>query len=178
MAMRVHVGSSNAVKRDAVRRVFARVFSGESLDVQLIEVSSKIPEQPFNEDVPRGAVERAKGALQEADYGVGVEAGLVWSESLGVYFDVQFCAIVDPQGRITVGHGAGFTYPERVIQATLSGQTVGQAMSEWTGIARIGHRMGAIGYLSKGLLDRTKLTEQAVLMALLPRIRPELYGTR
>ncbi|OGF54214.1 MAG: hypothetical protein A2Z21_06270 [Candidatus Fraserbacteria bacterium RBG_16_55_9] len=174
--MRVHVGSSNTVKPEAVRHMFARAFPGEPLDVKLFAVSSPIPEQPFNEDVLRGARERAKEAIQDADYGVGVEAGLIWNEIHRVYFDVQYCAIVDQQGKATVGHGSGFVYPQRIIQAALSGQTVGQAMTEWTGIARIGHQMGAIGYLSNGLLDRTELTEQAVLMALLPRIRPDLYG--
>jgi len=178
MTICVHVGSSNRVKREAVRSVFRRVFPKKSLKVKLVEVSPGVPLQPFNEDVPRGAVARARQAIQDADFGVGVEAGLIWNETLGVYFDVQFCAIVDPEGRVTVGHGPGFLYPQRVIEATLAGQTVGQAMSEWTGIARIGHRMGAIGYLSQGLLDRKKLTEQAVLMALLPRIRSRQYRAR
>jgi len=48
-------------------------------------------------------------------------------------------------------------------------------MEALTGIERIGHKMGAIGFLSRGLLDRAQLTEQAVLMALLPRLRPDLY---
>ncbi len=176
--MRVHVGSSNPVKREAVRRVFSRVFADKTLEVRLVAVSADIPQQPFNGDVARGALERAKDALDDADYGVGVEAGLIWNEVFRLYFDVQFCVIVDRQGRITTGHGSGFVYPERVIQAALAGKTVGQAMTEWTGIERIGHGMGAIGYLSQGLLDRTQLTEQAVLMALIPRIRPELYGAR
>jgi inosine/xanthosine triphosphatase len=111
-----------------------------------------------------------------ADFGVGIEAGLLRCEALKAYFDVQFCAIVDREGKVTVGHGAGFVYPPRVLRAVLEeGRTVGEAMAELSKIPDIGKRMGAIGYLSRGLLDRTQLTEQAVLMALLPRLRPELY---
>jgi non-canonical (house-cleaning) NTP pyrophosphatase len=44
-----------------------------------------------------------------------------------------------------------------------------------TGIEDIGEKMGAVGYLTKGKLNREELTEQAVLMALVPRIRKELY---
>jgi len=174
--MLVHVGSANPVKREAVRRVFARVFPTESLEVRLVEVSVGIPAQPFDDEVPQGAVERARQALKDADFGVGIEAGLIWNETLKRYFDVQFCAVIDREGTLTVGHGPGFVYPERVIEAVRSGKTVGEEMSELAGIKKIGHRIGAIGYLSKRIMDRTQLTEQAVLMALLPRIRPELYG--
>jgi non-canonical (house-cleaning) NTP pyrophosphatase len=40
---------------------------------------------------------------------------------------------------------------------------------------RIGSTTGAIGYLSDGRLDRTALTQTAVLMAFLPRFRRDLY---
>jgi len=174
--MLVHVGSANPVKREAVRRVFQRAFPHEELKVELVAIEAEIPPQPFNDEVPQGAVERERQALKDADFGVGIEAGLIWNETLKRYFDVQFCAITDREGTLTVGHGSGFVYPERVIEAVRSGKTVGQAMSELTGIEKIGHRIGAIGYLSKRIMDRTRLTEQAVLMALLPRIRPELYN--
>jgi inosine/xanthosine triphosphatase len=177
-AMRVHVGSSNPVKRDAVRRVFARVFylTADELTVELVSVESSVPPQPRGDEVARGAVARARAALKEADYGVGIEAGLIRHYSLDVYFDVQFCAVVDRSGRVTLGQGPGFLYPPRVLKAALQdGKTVGEAMEALTGIDQIGHKMGAIGFLSQGLLDRTRLTEQAVLMALIPRIRRELY---
>ena len=34
----------------------------------------------------------------------------------------------------------------------------------------IGKNQGAIGFLSKGILDRKSLTEQSVLAAMIPRI--------
>ena len=180
--MRVYVGSTNPVKAEAVRRIFARAFPNEAegLNVKLVAVDPGVPAQPRDEEVPRGAVARARAALAasrgEADFGVGIEAGLLRCDPLDTYFDVQFCAIVDREGKITVGHGAGFVYPPRVLRAVLQGgRTVGEAMVELSRIPDIGKKMGAIGYLSRGLLDRTQLTEQAVLMALIPRLRPELY---
>jgi non-canonical (house-cleaning) NTP pyrophosphatase len=47
---------------------------------------------------------------------------------------------------------------------------VGEAMDELTGISEIGHKQGAIGYLTKNLLNREGLTEGAVIMAMVPRI--------
>ena len=174
-AVRVNIGSVNPVKIDAVKRVFIRVFPESEIIYSSGVVETGVPEQPFNADVTRGAVTRAKAALGDADFGVGIEAGLIWQEQLQMYFDVQFCAVIDSGGRITAGHGSGFTYPARVITDVLAGMTVSQAMMELTGIKNIGHHMGAVGYLSNGLLNRTILTEQAVLMALIPRIRAEHF---
>jgi len=177
--MRVHVGSANPAKREAVQRVLERVFSDEAWDVRLVDVDTDVPEQPLEADVARGARERARAAsstTDRPDYGVGVEAGLAWNDVLGVYFDVQYAVIVDRHGHETSGHGPGFVYPPGVIEAVINdAQTVGDAMSALTGIDEIGKRMGAIGYLSRGHMDRTQLTEQAILMALIPRLHEELY---
>ncbi|MCS6936904.1 MAG: inosine/xanthosine triphosphatase [Candidatus Bipolaricaulota bacterium] len=172
--LRVHVGSQNRVKAQAVQNVFTRALG--PTEVKLIAVESGVSAQPLNDETVRGACERARRALLDADFGVGIEAGLIWNETLKLYFDVQFCAILDRDGRLTVGHGSGFVYPPKVIERVLAGQTVGEVMSEIARVERLGHKEGAIGFLSKNLLTREKLTEQAVLMALLPRLRPELYA--
>lgn len=179
--MRIHVGTGNPAKRHAVQRVFERVYPDAPWDVRVMDVDTDVPDQPFEGDVARGARERAQQAAIVAadrpDYGVGVEAGLIWSEALDVYFDVQYAVVVDRDGRETSGHGPGFAYPPDVVDAVLKqGRTVGEAMSALTGIDEIGKRMGAIGFLSLGHMDRTALTEQAVLMALVPRLRRALYA--
>lgn len=173
--LKVNVGTRNPVKVAAVEAVFARVF-GPELEVRGVAVDSGVPPEPFGEEIARGALQRAKRALQDADYGVGIEAGLVWNEVLQTHFDVQFCVIVDRSGRVTAGHGPGFVYPPQVLAEVKRGRAVGEVMAELTGIPEIGRREGSVGYLSKGLLTRQKLTEQAVLAALIPRIRPELYS--
>lgn len=179
--MRVHVGTANPAKREAVQRVVERVYPDQRWDVRLVEADTDVPEQPFEDDVARGARERARAAMATADrpdYGVGVEAGLIWHETLGAYFDVQYAVIVDQDGQETAGHGPGFVYPPDVIRAAVNdGRTVGEAMTALSGIDEIGQRMGAIGYLSRGHMDRTVLTEQAMLMALVPRLRREHYSS-
>jgi len=171
--IRINVGSHNRVKAEAVENVFKRVFG--AVQVKLVDVEPKVSKQPFGEDVAKGALERAKQALKDADYGVGIEAGLIWNEYLKVYFDVQFCAVIDQAGKITIGHGSGFVYPDAVIAEVKKGRTVGEVMGEISGIKDLGKKEGAIGFLSFSLLNRRELTEQAVLMALIPRIRAELY---
>lgn len=161
------------MKVEAVKTVFSRALG--RVEIEAVEVDPGVPQEPFGEEIARGAVHRARRALGEGNYGVGIEAGLVWNEFLKTYFDVQFCAIIDGEGRLSVGHGPGFVYPPRVIEEVNQGQPVGEVMSRLTGIPLIGRRKGSVGYLSQGLLTRKELTEQAVLAALIPRIRPELY---
>ncbi len=171
--VRVGVGTRNAVKVEAVRRVFRTVF--RVVRARKVRVEPSVPAQPFGPETIDGAIERARAAIGDAHFGVGIEAGLVWNEPIREYLDVQYCAIVDRGGRVTTGHGPGFAYPPKVLQRVHAGHTVSDAMEELTGIRAIGSKRGAVGYLSGGRMDRTKLTETAVLMAMIPRIRADLY---
>lgn len=174
-AIRVAVGSTNKVKIDAVRNIFTQAFG--LVEVASVQPASSTPSQPLEERTIEGAIERARSALEKtkADFGVGIEAGLFYNKVLKRHLDIQYCAIIDSSGKMTVGHGPGFEYPPEVVKAVLEGGTVGDTMSRLTEIEKIGHKMGSVGYLSDGMIDRTSLTEIAVLMALIPRIRRELY---
>lgn len=171
--MRVVVGTNNPVKVKAAENVFKRVYG--DVFVEGKNVPSSVPAQPFGNDTVTGAINRAKAAFSSGPYdvGVGIEAGLF--DVNGFVIDLQYCAIFDGEW-MTLGCGSGFEYPTVVLDKVLAGKEVGDVMSELTGIKNMGKKMGAIGYLSKGMLDRTGLTEQSVFMALIPRLNKELYG--
>ncbi|MDI9644106.1 MAG: inosine/xanthosine triphosphatase [Candidatus Verstraetearchaeota archaeon] len=177
--MIVAVGSTNPVKAKAVRNVLS-IFYPE-LEVIVKEVDPEVPLQPVGiEETIRGAVTRAKKALESdsvAELGVGVEAGLIKVPgTISGYMDQQFAAVADRQCRVTLGGGPSFEYPMDVIRRVLSGQgEIGTVMEALTGIRGLGRGQGAVGYFSKGVLDRTRLTELAVLMAMIPRINAGLY---
>jgi inosine/xanthosine triphosphatase len=173
-AIRMHVGSENPVKVRAVRNVVRGRY--RQVQVSGVAVESGVPAQPKAMETVAGAVNRARAAIGDADFGCGIEAGLFWSEAAGTHLDVQYCAVVDKMERVTIGHGPGFAYPDRVINDVQLGKTVEEAMRRLTGQKDIGQKQGAIGYLTKGKLDRTELTEMAVIAALVPRIRKGLYA--
>ena len=160
------VGSTNHVKVEAVRDVMEKVFG--DVRVTGMNVDSGVPDQPFEEQTRQGAVNRAKAALGDHDMAVGIEAG-VFEKEAGLY-DIQYCAIIDRSGRITVGTGSGFMYPPAVAELVRKGQTVGEAMKAVFEQPDIGKGQGAIGYLSRGLLDRKALTEQSIIAAMVPRL--------
>ncbi len=171
--MRVAVGSNNPVKHEAVSNVFSRVF--DSVDVAMQPVDSGVPRQPRDEEVMLGArlrAERSRASVKNTQFGVGIESGLF--RLYGATLDIQVCSIFDGV-RHTMGTSPGFTYPPPVLKEVAAGREVGHIMENLSGIPRIGHKMGAVGYLSKGLIDRTHFTELCVIMALIPRINKDLY---
>jgi inosine/xanthosine triphosphatase len=172
-ALSVRVGSTNPVKVKAVRDVLSRFY--DALEVEGVAVASGVPEQPRGKEVLRGAVERAKAARGEGDLGIGIEAGVFRLGEEEATLDVQYCAMADATGWVTVGHGSGFAYPPEVVADLEAGRTVSEAMERVTGLSNIGQGTGAIGYLTGGVLERRELTAQAVMAAFVPRVRPELY---
>ncbi len=170
----VNVGSKNPSKIRAVEKVFKKIFKFE-IRVISFEVDSGVPPQPFEDDTIRGAINRAKKALGGGDYGVGIEAGLFWNDVAKEYFDKAFCAVIDSYGNFTYGYSGGFVYPPKVIEMVKSGMEVGVAIEKISGIPDIKKKQGAIGFLSKGLINRTEFNAQAVLMAMIPRISNTLY---
>jgi non-canonical (house-cleaning) NTP pyrophosphatase len=51
----------------------------------------------------------------------------------------------------------------------MEGSTLNREMSRLSGIPDIKEKIGAIGVLSSGRIDRLSITREAVLMALIPR---------
>ncbi|GAB4327640.1 MAG: inosine/xanthosine triphosphatase [Promethearchaeota archaeon] len=181
------VATRNPLKVRGTRKAFELVFgAAEAVPVE----PPDLPPQPLTlSETTNGAVQRAKWAIRaffrgegendsRVTFGVGVEAGLQPTrEALTGFLSYQICAVADPDGRVTLGASPGFEYPPAVVRKVTSARQseVADAMAEVTGDSQIKTTTGAIGYLSKGLLDREELTRLGVLMALVPRIRPQLY---
>lgn len=167
----VRVGSQNPVKLAGAREASASLF-GKKFRVFGSDVKSGVAEQPFGHDMTlRGAKNRAKRAYDggKCDYGVGFESGLV---KLGqLHFDVQFCAVYEPDFGFSLGHSMGFHVPAPVIERIRNeGVSLGDIMSELSGIEKIGNGGGAIYHLSGGRLHRSEMVRESFLCAMIPRI--------
>ena len=165
-ALRIAVGSTNRVKVEAVRTIMERIFG--SVIIIPVEVQSGVPPQPMELDTRTGAINRAVSALGNNDLSVGIEAGIFPTDD--GFYDFQYCAILDKKGEMTIGIGPGFKYPDEVADLVSKGLTVGDAMHKLYGDPEIGKKQGAVGLLSKGLLDRKSLTELSVISAMIPRM--------
>ncbi len=178
--MIIAIGSKNPSKIKAVEKVFKKFF-GKTV-IKSVEVRLSVPPQPLKLiDTIKGAVERAYKSLLEvkgAEFGVGIEAGLTRIPyTISGYFDFQLCSIVDRSLKVTIGSSSAFEFPPQVIRKVVRGEVTEseEVFEEITGIKNIGNKIGAIGYLSKGYVEREELSTQAVISALIPRLNKELY---
>ncbi|MDG6902712.1 MAG: inosine/xanthosine triphosphatase [Nitrososphaerota archaeon] len=174
--MIVAVGTKNPAKVEGIRRGFAKYYP--TVELKPIDSSSVAKAQPRGlEEMARGATARANLALTKAggDLGVGVEAGIF---TIGdVYFDNQVAAVADALGRVSLGQSAGYSLPREDMERLFS---EGNELERWaekvSGIDEVGDKGGLIHYLTKGIVSRADLTEQCVVTALIPRLRPDVYG--
>ncbi len=175
--MDIHVGTDNPLKVAATQAAFAVVFSDQELTVTGVHVDTSVSPQPIDADVSTGAIARARAARGEAAFGVGIEAGIVRLPGCNRYLNIQVCAVIDHTGALAIGTSPGFELPPPVVQQLLHGIELNHEMSRIAGIADIKQTIGAVGYLSAGKTDRFTLTYTAVLMALIPYIRRDLFVT-
>jgi len=176
--MEVLVGSENPVKIEAAKEVFSKYFG--RVKVTGIEVSSKVSAQPIDEEAFEGAKNRALGLkkLNEeknlgADFFVGIEGGI--TKLYSKWFALGVGCVIDNQGEIGYGVSPCFELPESIVEQLLSGSELGEVMEEISGKDNIRQQEGAIGFLSKGVIDRKNLYIHSLIVALVPFLNKELY---
>ncbi|MGB8647359.1 MAG: inosine/xanthosine triphosphatase [Anaerolineae bacterium] len=163
--MKIAVGSTNPVKVGAVENVLRQVYP--DAEFITLQVPSGISAQPIGDQETRqGALNRAQAARQVtgADWGAGLEGGVIHTE-MGT-MTTAWCVLVDGEGRVGVGGGANMLLPEPVVARVVSGVELGEAMDEYAGVEDVKRGPGAIGILTRGLVDRQGAYEYIVKLAL------------
>ena len=176
--MNIKIGSLNPVKIAAVKETLLLYKQFARAVVNGKEVSSEVNAQPFSlEETIRGARNRARNAFEACHYSIGIESGIMhvqYAETQNM--DVCACAIYDGV-RYHLGLSPAFEYPPTVMQLLHKGKEVNDAFFE-LGFAlhrKLGNQGGAIGFLTQGLMERKEYTKSAIMMALIPLLRPDLY---
>jgi inosine/xanthosine triphosphatase len=163
----VAVGSTNQVKVEAVRLAFEPYFDSAIIAVH---ASSDVSPQPLGNDAFRGARNRAAHAMELAkcDMAVGVEGGIIDLD--GARYAFAAVAIVDARGRESTATTGLFPLPLEALRLVDEGLELGEAMDKITGISDVKHGPGAVGVLTKGVIDRTALYRHGTTLALIPHL--------
>lgn len=164
--MKIAVGSTNPTKTRAVENVLRVLFA--DIEITARDVPSGISVQPIgDEETRRGALNRARAVLEctDAEWGFGLEGGVIQTE-FGVMTNA-WCVIVARDGRVGVGGSANMLLPESIARRVLQdGRELGEAMDEYANTQDVKRGQGAIGVLTRGLLDRQGAYEYIVKLAL------------
>lgn len=170
------VASTNPVKIEATRRAFAALFPAESWPVQGLALPSGVANQPFSEaETRQGAYNRAeaaRAARPEAAFWVGIEGGVApMPDGLGAF---AWVVVLGPSQR-GQARTATFMLPPRIAELLVQGWELGAADDLVFGQTNSKQANGAIGLLTGDLIVRETLYRPAVIMALIPICRPDLY---
>lgn len=175
--MKIVVASTNPVKVNATKEAFSLVFSNQEFDTIGKEYASGVSEQPMTSEEARlGAINRAKKAKEanpDATYCVGLEGGIEMIDH--DMYAYGWTAIIDNEGFTSTTKSAIFLLPNITKEKVLSGVELGVASAEIHNKQNVKQTSGTVGILTNGLVDRTALYVQPIILALIPFIKPDLY---
>ena len=172
---RVAVGSLNPVKIAAARTVFDALLG--DVVIEGLAVASGVADQPWGDDETiRGARTRAMRAIEAtgADYGVGLEGGVVENED-GSVRTCAWAVVVSRDGRSGVGGSLAMPLPGIVADRVRKGEELGHVMDALTGTHGVKHGSGAVGILTRGLVDRQRAYEALVAYAMAPFVASDTF---
>lgn len=170
------LASHNPVKAEAVTRGFQRVFPYDKFQIQAVEVESGVSDQPMTDRTAlEGAITRAKNAFSANPRGkfwVGIEGGCDYLDGRMVAFAWVVILDITKQG---YARTALFQLPREVQTLVEEGMELGHADDLVFSRRNSKQKSGAVGLLTGNTVTRTSLYEQAVVLALIPFINPELF---
>jgi inosine/xanthosine triphosphatase len=177
--MKIGVGSKNKTKVNAVAEILRDYPMFDAAEIEGVDV--KIEEfghpKSIDETVP-GAVDRAKQAHADRDYGFGIESGLMKiPQTKSGYMEVAVCAIFDGK-QIHLGLSQAYEWPQKVLDGILNKGLDGSQAMKAAGITdkeKLGEHEGFVGVFTKGRTNRTEYNKAAVVMALMHLENPEHY---
>lgn len=169
--MKINIGSTNKVKIEAVKEILLDYSHLKDAAIFAAEVLSGVANQPKSlEETIRGAINRARSAFKDCDYGFGIESGLMAVPNTKTGFmDVCVCAIFDGK-EYHLGLSSAWEAPKEVSNYMLNdGLNMNEAAYK-AGLTKnreVGSAEGLVGIMTKGRLTRKEYTKEAIRTALI-----------
>ncbi|OON40020.1 inosine/xanthosine triphosphatase [Izhakiella australiensis] len=161
--------TTNPAKIQAISQGFGDLFKQRSCHTEGVQVDSGVASQPTtNLETLTGARQRvahARALRPEADFWVAIEAGTEGDSAFA-------WVVVENHTQRGESRSASFMLPEVVVQSIAAGKELGEEMARLTGIDNIKQKGGAIGAFTGGILSRSSVYYQAVILALCPFHNP------
>ena len=174
---RVIVASNNPVKIKSTQIGFESMFLEDKFVFEGVEVGSDVSDQPMgDEETFKGAYNRASKAREKfaaADFWVGIEGGNIDHDNSEM--EAMAWIVVLSQSKMGKARTAGFFLPQKVIELIKQGYELGHADEIVFGLSNTKQKMGTTGLLTNNVIDRTQYYTQAVILALIPFLKTDLY---
>lgn len=171
--MKVVVASANPAKIRAVEQALQQIWPEQRIDCRGQRTESGVAAQPMTSaETLQGALNRLTSLSQaqpDADYYVAIEAGLDG--------DCSFAWVtVQHRGKISKTRSASLPIPPAALSAMQQGEELGDVMDRMFAQTNVKQQGGAIAMLTNHLLTRSGVYQQAIILAMIPFIKPELFN--
>ncbi len=170
------VGSKNPVKVNSVLQGFQEMFPNNEFVATGISTQSGVNDQPIgNKETFQGALNRAKGAKKtnpNADFWVGIEGGNIRH---GEEMEVMAWVVIISEDKLGKARTAGFFLAPQTVKLINQGMELGHADEITFGIENSKQKMGSSGLLTDNIIDRERFYIPAVILALIPFKKPQLF---
>jgi len=167
--VKIAICSKNKAKVNGTRNALGKIF--KNTEFKLIEksVASKVSKQPFGIETIRGAEKRAKNGWEKGiDFSIGLESGIFEyevSKGRKIALDSLWCAVYDGEEKeILYSHSLGFQIDDKTLEELKKGEE----LSDVFNLPK--DEKGVLHLLSRGILKREQMAEEAVICAFLQRI--------
>ena len=175
--MKILIGTKNPGKIQGAKEAFEKYFN--NIEIEGIDVSSDVADQPVNEEILQGARNRVKNLKKyatenqiEADFYIASEGGI--TNSLGEWIDINCVVIEDKQNFQSMGISQGFPIPNKYIDEIRETE-LGTVMDKLFSGKDLKKGKGGINYLTKGEVTRIDLVKNAFIMALTRHINEDIW---
>lgn len=174
---KVVVGSNNPIKLETTKEAFGALFPNDTFEFVTFGAVSGVPDQPFGSDETKtGAENRAAHCMNElsgADFYVGLEGGI---EKVGTeHWAFAWMCVISPERKRGYGKTGSFMLPPKISVLINEGVELGHATDMVFSETNSGHKEGTIGILTNEAITRKDFYREAMIFALVPFARPELY---
>lgn len=175
--MKILIGTKNPGKIQGAKEAFEKYFN--DIEIEGIDVSSDVADQPVNEEILQGARNRVKNLKKyatenqiEADFYIASEGGI--TNSLGEWIDINCVVVEDKQNFQSMGISQGFPIPNKYIDEIRETE-LGTVMDKLFSGKDLKKGKGGINYLTKGEVTRIDLVKNAFIMALTRHINENIW---
>jgi len=174
--LKVLVASTNPVKIEAAKVGFTKIFPDLKFEFVGVKAESNVRDQPLSDkETLLGATNRItnlKKSGLDYDYLVAQEGGL--EDINGIFEAFGWIIIEHKNGKIGRSRTASFDLPTEISELIKQGKELGEADDIIFGKSNSKQGTGSVGILTKDVVTRTSYYSEAVCLALIPFINPEL----
>ncbi len=172
--MKILVASENPAKIDAVKSAFSKYF--DKIEIDGIKASSNVSDTPLTEEETLLGVKNRMKVLEKKggyDFKVSVEAGTQKINNTRYLF--TWVLIEDSKKKSSFGRSLSYPLPTMASREIEAGKPLSEIAEDMSEEKDIRSKGGFVEFVSKGVITRAHLTEDAVICALFPFVSEQIY---